>query len=248
MHILTAPENLAFVIALALVMALALLQLVSLMLGGSGFDLGSDGQDGIGAADGLHAHGVMDTHTGLDGHAGLDAHAGADGHAGDIGGAPDGLLTQMLLWLHFGQIPFTILFILFLLNFGITGLVLQNVIKLNAGAYLAAPLAVGIAFLVALPGLRLTGGLLRPILPREETEAVSRDSFIGMGAQITSGTARYGRPAEARLRDSFGRTHYVMVEPENEEDVFVAGSHVLLLKREEAVYRVMDNSVAALDD
>jgi hypothetical protein len=235
MHILTAPENLAFVIALAVVMALAVLQLLSLLLGGAGFEMGGDGHDAIHLGDGLHSHAALDAH-GVD-HDGLD-----------FDGSHDGVFHQMLAWLHVGQMPFTILLILFLLNFGIAGLVLQNLVKSAAGVYMAAPLAVGAALLVALPGLRLSGGLLRPLLPREETEAVSHDSFIGRGAQITAGTARYGRPAEARLRDNFGRTHYVMVEPENEEDIFVAGSHVLLLKRDGALYRAMGNTSAALDD
>jgi hypothetical protein len=101
---------------------------------------------------------------------------------------------------------------------------------------------------MALPATRVIGGVLKPILPRDETEAVSRDSFVGCEAQITAGTARPGKPAEARLLDRFGRSHYIMLEPDKEDDVFAPGSNVLVLKRRDAIYRGVKVTAAPLDD
>jgi hypothetical protein len=111
------------------------------------------------------------------------------------------------------------------------------------GILLPAAIAIWPAGIIALFATRLGGGLLKPLLPREETQSVSQDSFIGCAAHINIGTARRGQPAEARLLDKFGRTHYVMVEPEHEEE-FKAGSAVLIIKRHEHVYRVIDNTGA----
>jgi hypothetical protein len=110
------------------------------------------------------------------------------------------------------------------------------------------PISLLPAFMIALPATRMAGGVLKKALPRDESESVSRDSFLGCSGEITVGTARRGHPAEARVRDSFGHSHYVMVEPDNEEQSFPAGSKVVLLKRHEAIYRVIDDVHVPLED
>jgi hypothetical protein len=87
--------------------------------------------------------------------------------------------------------------------------------------------------------LKFSGWALRPILPRDETESVSSDSFLGLEAQITVGTARTGRPAEARVRDKWGKTHYVMVEPDNAGSEFATGQNVLLIGRRDHIFRAV---------
>ncbi len=241
MEILTAPANLPFSIALAVVLLLGALEVVSLLLGGGLGLLGHDGHDGAlalghdGHDGALHGHGTHD-------------HA-AHGHDADGG---EGVFGQIMSWLHAGQIPATILMILFLLNFGVAGLGLQTALKSLSGFMLPALVAVVPATLIALPATRLTGGLLKPLLPRDESEAVSSESFIGCDAQITVGTARRGAPAEARLRDRFGRSHYVMVEPQDDDEVFPTGRHVLILQRQGDTYRATDSALnqarAVLED
>jgi hypothetical protein len=167
---------------------------------------------------------------------------------GDFDLDGDGFFADILGWLHVGQLPATIIGIVFLLSFGVSGLVLQNLVRSTSGAMLPAALASLFAFLLAIPATRLGGGVLKRVLPRDETEAVSRDSFLGCEAQITIGVARRGRPAEARLRDKFGRSHYVMVEPDSDEGSFAAGSHVLILKKHGDIFRVMDINGATIEE
>jgi len=167
---------------------------------------------------------------------------------GDVDFDGDGIFSQFLGWLHAGQIPATILAIVALFNFGVAGLLLQSGVKTLSGVMMPTGIAVCIALVIALPATRISGGLLKKILPRDETEAVSSESFLGCEARITTGTARRGKPAEARLRDRFGRTHYVMVEPENDEETFASGSPVLILKRSGDIFLVMDNQGNAIED
>jgi hypothetical protein len=224
MEFLTAPGNWPFSAALTIVLLLGLLEALGLLLGTTSF-IGADSPD-VGVD-------VSGDAVAVDGPDAPDAHGGIAGN--------------FLEWLHFGELPTTILLLLFLLGFGIAGLTLQWLIVSRFGATMPASIASVPAGVVALMSTRIAGGLLKPVLPRDESEAVSRDSFVGCGGQITIGTARPGKPAEARVKDRFGHTHYLMVEPDG-NDEFPAGSHVLLLKRRGDIYRVIDNTGAQVDD
>lgn len=145
-----------------------------------------------------------------------------DGAEADVG---------WLGWLHLGRVPLTILLILFLSTFGLAGFTAQMVARQLSGQFLPLPLAAVGALGLALVAVRTLGGGLARILPRDETYAVSLDELAGRIATVVTGTARPGRPAQARVRDALGHNHYVMVEPDNADAAFPAGSEVLLVRR-----------------
>jgi hypothetical protein len=87
--------------------------------------------------------------------------------------------------------------------------------------------------------------VLAKVMPRDETQSVSAQSFIGQVATIVLGTASVANPAQARLRDKHGQTHYVMVEPDD-EDSFEAGDSVLIVAQAGPTYRVIRADNAAL--
>jgi hypothetical protein len=164
----------------------------------------------------------------LSGFLGFDASTDADA------GIPlDGVESgEMLLgWLHVGRIPFLMLLILFLYAFGITGLVIQALARQLAGVFLPAGLAGCGAFVVAIPTVRWSGFLLLKVLPQDESQAVSLDSLIGRAGIVVLGAARVGAAAQARVRDEFGRFHYIMVEPDDEKMTFGVNTEILLVKR-----------------
>jgi hypothetical protein len=175
---------------------------------------------------------------GIDGPDGIEG-AVPDADGAEIGDA--GVFGQLLAWFHVGAMPLTVLLMLFLLTFSVSGLGLQNLIQSRFGTLLPATIAIWPAGIIALFATRLGGGLLKPMMPRDETQSVSQDSFVGCAAHINIGTARRSKPAEARVADKFGHVHYVMVEPEHDEE-FKAGSPVLIIKRHDHVYRVIDNT------
>lgn len=161
----------------------------------------------------------------------------------DVDGEVDTPFESALDWLYVGRIPLSILFILWCLSFSGAGFGTQIFAKSRTGELLPLALAAPLALVLSLPLLKLSGWILRPILPRDETESVSIDSFLGLEAQITVGTARNGKPAEARVRDKWGKTHYIMVEPENIGNEFAAGQNVLLVGRRDHVFRVVAGTV-----
>ena len=62
-----------------------------------------------------------------------------------------------------------------------------------------------------------------------------------VGEDELDDVARRGLAAQARVRDSLGRTHYLMVEPDLEADVFEEGTQVLIVRKVGAFYRCIAN-------
>lgn len=252
--LLTGP-NLPFVIALGVMLALALLEAVGMLFGGGLSHL----LDSVLPDLDLDA----DLHLDLDAHADLDAdlhtdvgpaHAGHGGghHGGHHGGhsgshGASGAL-RILDWLHFGRVPAMALLVLFLTLFGLLGLGLQSLVHSFTGHVLPGLIAAPLAFLATLPLLRLTGGWVAELIPKDETTVVSERSFVGRIAVVTLGTARSGEPAQAKLRDHHGQTHYVMVEPDRPGFELTTGAAVRLIRRHGAVFYAIANSKEVLVD
>lgn len=133
------------------------------------------------------------------------------------------------------KIPFSFLLVLFFLNFGLAGYIL-NGITLNLSG-MALPIWINWlpALLISMPMISFCSKILNRILPSDESTAVQRSTFIGKIAQITLGTARPGHPAQAKLKDEYGQTHYVMVEPEKDE-VWKQGDEVILLSQKGSIF------------
>ena len=52
--------------------------------------------------------------------------------------------------------------------------------------------------------------------------------------------------AQARVRDTHGRTHYLMVEPDVDDEVFDEGAQILIVRKVGAFYRCIANPHPAL--
>ncbi|HRQ64550.1 MAG TPA: YqiJ family protein [Xanthomonadaceae bacterium] len=207
----TAAGSAPFTVALLVMVGLAAVELIAMLTGFTVSDIVDE---------------FVVSHTGIE----------------TIGDAPTGMeatskleaistVGRFLAWLYVGKVPVLIVLIVFLTVFGLTGLIMQGVLRDLTGYALPAVAAAPLVLFGCLPLVRAcTGGLAR-IMPRDESSAVSPDTFIGRTALIVGpGSARAGMPCQARLVDTFGTHHYVMVEPEDGSDVFEAGSTVLLVR------------------
>lgn len=151
-------------------------------------------------------------------------------HDGAMADPPDGFFGDALGWLHFGKVPLLVILIMFLTTFAVAGFITQFVARGVIGAFVPWPPAAALALVAAVFGVRFGGGAIGRIIPRDETSAVSDASLVGRVGTIVIGTARAGKPAQARVRDERGASHYVMVEPEEADQVFDAGTSVLLVR------------------
>ncbi len=197
------PHNLPFTIALCIMLGIALLEGITTVLG---FGLSN-----------LFGHFLPD----------VDVQADAD--TGDVGS--NSSLGKLFGWLNVGRVPIMILFVIFLTIFGLTGYALQGVTLEILGTMLPALLAALVAFFLSLPMVRVLGRSIGKLMPTDETEVISEDTFIGRIATITLGTAKKGRPARAKFKDNYGTTHLIMVEPEEEGEEFSEGNVILLVER-----------------
>ncbi len=229
----TAPECLPFAVALTIMVILGFIEGMGTVLGLGISDL----------LDSFLPDMDVDIDVDIDGPE-LDHSVGVEvGHMQEIGP-----FTRMLSWLRVGRVPILILLVVFLLVFGLSGLMLQSAVHGALGFRLPALGASLPALLIAIPSLNVIGGWLENVIPRDETSAVSQDSFIGRVAVITLGTASENNPAQARLRDRHQQAHYVMVEPDEDGVTFGQGTQVLLVSREGARYKGIANPSPALSE
>ena len=220
LEFLVAEENLAFSVALALMTLLALLE-------------------GVGTLLGAGLSGLVD--------ALLPDSLTPDLHMDAPETATPGALSGLLGWLYVGKVPLLIVLILLLMSFGLGGLLLQSLARSISGSLLPAGIASAGAALLALPVTRGSARFVARLIPRDETEAVSTGSFVGRVAVITLGRASPGSPAQARLRDEHGQSHYVMIEPDGDSEL-TAGSEVLIVKMRGHVFLAIPNPNPLLSD
>lgn len=144
-------------------------------------------------------------------------------------------------WLHVGKVPLLVLIILFLLGFSVSGYAIQMFCDAMFGHLLPALVAAAPAAFIGVSSVRVLGGLLARIIPRDETTAVSELTLIGRAGVVVTGTAREGMAAQVKVRDQHGNQHYLMVEPDEAGVEFEQGTEVLIVKKQGATYRGIRN-------
>lgn len=153
----------------------------------------------------------------------------------------DSGLDRVLGWLHLGKVPALVLLLLFLTGYTVFGYGLQMVAHGLFGGYLPAWIAGLLAVPSGMATVRGMGSLVAHIIPRDETSSVSEQTLLGRVGVIVGGTAKRGMAAQARVRDSHGRTHYLMVEPDLDDEVLEEGTQVLIVRKAGAFYRCISN-------
>lgn len=149
-------------------------------------------------------------------------------------------------WLGLGKVPTLIWIASVLFAFGVTGLAVQSLSTALFGTALPAALAFLPAALSAIWFASRFGAAFARMLPRTETTALSARHLGRRTGTVTQGTARRGAPAEVRVTDRHGNTHYLRAEPLRDDEEIPQGSEVLVLRhRTDTGYRLVRLSEAA---
>lgn len=154
----------------------------------------------------------------------------------DIEGA---LPSGWLAWLGTDRGPSYLWLIVFLGCFGSAGLIVNALAEVVAGAPLGWALSVPGAFVL---GLVLTSAATRGaarVLPAEESNASDVSSLEGLSAVVRQGVARKGYPAQAKLTDGHGQSHFPMVEPIDEGVELSPGEEVVLIRKAKGTWQVI---------
>ncbi len=244
-EILLEPNSYPFTLSLAIVLGLFLLEIISLILGGSILAVGSDGLD---ADIDLDADFDGDFDGNFDGDFDVTAEFDIDAQPDfgatvepDFGsGIDDGVSglspASLISWLGITKVPFLIWLISFLTAFGLTGLVLQSLSSGLFGMLQPSSLASLIAFVPALISTRTISAVVATIMPKTESSAMKTRFLGGHHGVITQGTARRGHPAEAKIKDRHGNTHYLRVEPLEDDEDLPQGTEIHVIRKKSGVF------------
>ncbi len=212
-----------FTMALALLFGLLGLELIALVLGGS-----------LMAGEGEVDLDMVDTPDMEIGDFDLDIDADVD--LGDFElaevepDAPGAEPAGPLAWLGIGKVPFMIWLAVLLAGFGLSGIGLQLALRDVLGFDLPSWMAAIPAGAFGLWFARGFGGVFARLLPKTETEAMSERMLARRRGVVTQGTASRGRPAEVRVTDRYGNSHYLRAEPLQDKDALKQGAEVLVLR------------------
>lgn len=85
-------------------------------------------------------------------------------------------------------------------------------------------------------------------MPKDETYVISEKSLIGRVATIIAGNATPGHPVQAKLKDKYGQTHYILVEPDKADEILKKGGKVVLVSQVGAVFKAIESHSTVFDD
>jgi len=153
-----------------------------------------------------------------------------ESHHPDINLETNNVLVQLLDWLYLGRVPVLIWLIIFLTVYALFGFIVQSIFFHFTQNYFPLWIIAPACLFLCMPLVRTGATIIAKILPKDETTAIYSDELIGSQAQIILGDAKPNYPAQAKVIDKFGQTHYVLVEPEN-DIIFHQGQHVILTQR-----------------
>ncbi len=225
-----------FTLSLALLFGLLALEIVFLMVGGS---LMGDGADAEGAdlidGPGVDLGAEFDVDVELDAFD-LDAFDVDPAEfeldtPGDVATESPGVAaSNPLHWLGLGRMPTLIWLASIFLSFGVAGVALQGLVSTLTGNPLNVIFAAIPSAAAALWFTGKFGALFARVLPRTESQSVSKRQLGRRKGTVTQGTASRGAPAEVRVTDRYGNTHYLRAEPLKDADVIPQGAEVLVLR------------------
>ena len=142
---------------------------------------------------------------------------------------PSWLSDSPLVQVKFSKI---LIFVFLLINFSFSGYILQLISFATQKSLVPWYYALVPAFIIAIFfTVFMIHCLDQVIRPKH---SMMHSSLLGRLATISSGSARPGFSAQARVRDEYGQLHYVQVEPEFGE--LEKQSQVLLIRFKKSHY------------
>lgn len=168
----------------------------------------------------------------------IDKSLGGDHHGG----------TGIFSWLNAGGVPILVLLLLSLGLFSIAGFLIQIAAHAVWGLLPAAPASIA-AFVLAMPAVRLSSGLVARIVPRDETYAVEPAELVGRSAEVTVGPLDQGLPGRVRLKDQHSNWHVLRARAAPDQDAPIpVGATVLLVDLVDGIFLAIPTPADLYED
>ena len=151
--------------------------------------------------------------------------------------SPKKLSESPLLNVKFSK---TLIVVFLLMNFSFSGYFLQLCVYAQQQEFLPAYYLIIPALIIAIFFTVFMIHCLDQVI--KPTETKQQVSLLGRLATISSGNARPGFSAQARVRDEFGQLHYVQVEPEFGELEFQSQIILIRLKKSHYIAKKISKS------
>ncbi len=149
---------------------------------------------------------------------------------------PSFVFAKLFGWIKFGKVPFLIIFIVYFFFFGSIGIFIQIIYNFYFNSFLpifiTLPLSIISAFLCTV----FFNNLFVKYFSPSESSAVELETLVGREAIVLYGNAKKDYPAQGKVKDEFGRTHYVMIGPQADSDIFCQGERVVLVERKNNIF------------
>jgi len=136
--------------------------------------------------------------------------------------------TELFGWVNKGKTPVVMFIIIALLTISLTGLFIQHTMLLITGSQLPSIIIIPLGTFLGFILTRYVSDFIGKIMPKEETEAVSRDSFIGNIGIVVSNSIHKNLPGEIKVQDIYEKTHYFNAFT-NGENILSKNEKVLLV-------------------
>lgn len=142
----------------------------------------------------------------------------------------ESILSQILSFIHFSEVPLMMLIAVFFLTWGMVGFTLNHVIVSGLKTF-RAPLiipSIAITFAISILFTKLFAMAISFVAPTAEKGVTSIRELVGRTARVISGkvTTKFG---QARLRDDFGYSITVFCKIREGSEIPKKGDEVLLL-------------------
>src|SRR5690606_13246657 len=106
---------------------------------------------------------------------------------------------------------------IFLTSYGLSGLLIQGIFERLTSQLFNVWLISPACLFLCMPIVRWLAMAASKLMPQDETSARYSDGLIGRTASSILGDAKVNSPAQAKVGDHQGQTHYVLVEPETKQ-------------------------------
>ena len=152
---------------------------------------------------------------------------------GDLDLDAQSSLGSFFSFINPNKVPFSMVLISLFFIFSFFGALIQTIFGL-----LSLTITLPIVIVLSLVSLRHVSIMIGNLLPKDTSEVVSTDSFIGKKALILDPKTKKDLPARAKIKDVYGEIHYIRVEPLSSDDLFYEGDTVLVLEKSGLIFFV----------